>query len=82
MSTPVGIKTAARFGIPVERIIGDVWAGSEADVLPAGTAAKGYQALAPFPGGDGFEIHQRLRQHILDVGKSDLKDKRYFGKVY
>ncbi|WP_020191631.1 ABC transporter substrate-binding protein, partial [Pseudomonas putida] len=82
VSTPVGIKTAARFGIPVERIIGDVWAGSEADVLPAGTAAKGYQALAPFPGGDGFEIHQRLRQHILDVGKSDLKDKRYFGKVY
>lgn len=82
VSTPVGIKTAARFGIPVERIIGDVWAGSEADVLPAGTAAKGYQALAPFPGGDGFEIHQRLRQHILDAGKSDLKDKRYFGKVY
>lgn len=82
VSTPVAIKTAARFGFPVDRIIGDVWAGSEADVIPAGPAAKGYQALAPFPGGDSFEIHQRLREHILNKGKSDLKDLSYFGKVY
>ncbi|WP_065757704.1 ABC transporter substrate-binding protein [Pseudomonas defluvii] len=82
VSTPVGIKTAARFGIAVDRIIGDVWAGSEADVIPAGTAAKGYQALAPFPGGAEFEIHKRLKQYILDTGKSDLKDPAYFGKVY
>lgn len=82
VSTPVGIKTAARFGIPADRIIGDVWAGSEADVLPAGAAAKGYQALAPFPGGAGFEIHKRLRKAILDTGKSDLKDPKFFGSVY
>lgn len=82
VSTPVGIKTAARFGIPVDRLIGDVWAGSEADVLPAGAAAKGYQALAPFPGGSDFEIHKRLRKFILDAGKSDLKDPKFFGSVY
>lgn len=82
VSTPVGIKTAVRFGIPADRLIGDVWAGSEADVIPAGTAAKGYQALAPFPGGDNFEIHRRLKQFILDPGKSNLKDTSYFGKVY
>lgn len=82
VSTPVGIKTAARFGIPVDRLIGDVWAGSEADVLPAGAAAKGYQALAPFPGGADFEIHKRLRKFILDAGKSDLKDPKFFGSVY
>ncbi|WP_374265647.1 ABC transporter substrate-binding protein [Zoogloea sp.] len=82
VSTPVGIKTAARFGFPVDRIIGDVWAGSEADVLPAGAAAVGYQALAPFPGGAGFEIHKRLKKHIIDAGKSDLKDTKFFGSVY
>ncbi|MBK4992285.1 ABC transporter substrate-binding protein [Pseudomonas sp. S37] len=82
VSTPVALKTAARFGIKADRIVGDVWAGSEADVIPAGPAATGYQALAPFPGGDGFEIHKRLKQYILDTGKSDLKDKSYFGKVY
>lgn len=82
VSTPVAIKTAARFGIPVDHIIGDVWAGSEADVIPAGAAAKGYQALAPYPGGASFDVHQRLKKHILDAGKSDLKDKKFFGSVY
>jgi len=82
VSTPVAIKTAVRFGIPADRLIGDVWAGSEADVIPAGTAAKGYQALAPYPGGANFEIHQRLRKTILETGKSDLKDPKFFGSVY
>jgi len=82
VSTPVAIKTAARFGFPVDHIIGDVWAGSEADVLPAGAAAKGYKAIAPFPGGAQFEIHKRLKKAILDAGKSDLKDPKFFGSVY
>jgi len=82
VSTPVAIKTAARFGVPADRIIGDVWAGSEADVIPAGAAAKGYQALAPYPGGANFDIHERLRKSILDTGKSDLKDPKFFGAVY
>jgi branched-chain amino acid transport system substrate-binding protein len=80
-STPVAIKTATRFGFPVDHIIGDVWAGSESDVIPAGTAAIGYSALAPYPAGADFEIHERLRKHILDQGKSDLRDKKLFGAV-
>jgi len=82
VSTPVALKTAARFGIPADHIIGDVWAGSEADVIPAGNAAKGYQALAPYPGGANFEIHSRLRKYIIDSGKSDLRDTKFFGSVY
>lgn len=82
VSTPVAIKTAVRFGIPADHIIGDVWAGSEADVIPAGDAAKSYQALAPYPGGADFEIHSRLRKYILEAGKSDLKDPKFFGSVY
>ncbi|CAN0620769.1 ABC transporter permease [Burkholderia multivorans] len=82
VSTPVALKTAARFGIPADHIIGDVWAGSEADVIPAGAAAAGYQALAPYPGGADFDIHRRLRKAILDTGKSDLRDPKFFGSVY
>ena len=40
--TPVAIKTAARFGYPVNHIVGDVWSSSEEDVIPAAEAAKGY----------------------------------------
>ena len=39
VSTPVAVKTAARFGFPVDHIIGDIWASSSEDVLPAGAAA-------------------------------------------
>ena len=82
VSTPVAIRTAQRFGIPADRLIGDVWAGSEADVIPAGAAAKGYQALAPYPGRADFEIHRRLKKNIIDTGKSDLRDVKNFGSVY
>ena len=82
VSMPVAIRTAQRFGIPADRLIGDVWAGSEADVIPAGAAAKGYQALAPYPGGADFEIHRRLKKNIIDTGKSDLRDVKNFGSVY
>lgn len=82
VSTPVALKTAQRFGFPADHIIGDVWAGSEADVIPAGKAAIGYQALAPYPGGADFVIHERLKAEILDKGKSDLKDQKFFGAVY
>lgn len=82
VSTPVAIKTAARFGFPVERIVGDIWASSNEDVLPAAEAGKGYLALTPYPGGSTFDIHQRIKEHILDKGKSDLKDPKSFGSVY
>lgn len=51
-------------------------------MIPAGDAAKGYLALTPYPSGTDFEIHKRLKQYILDAGKSDLKDKKNFGSVY
>ena len=81
VSTVVAIKTAQRFGYPADHIIGDVWAGSESDVIPAGTAAIGYSALAPYPGGTDFEIHERIKATILDPGKSDLRDPALFGAV-
>lgn len=80
--TPVAIKTAKRFGIAINKMLGDIWAGSESDLIPAGSAADGYCATAPFPGGANFEIHARLKKEILDTGKSDLRNKNQFGSVY
>ncbi len=80
--SPVGIKTAARVGFPRERIIGDIWTGSEEDVRPAGASAKGYLAVSVFPPGSDFKISQTLKKEIVDAGKSDLKDTSKFGSVY
>ena len=79
---PVALKTAARFGFPVDHIIGNIWANSSEDVLPAGAAAKGYLALTPYPAGTDFQILKRIKQYILDKGHSDLKDPKSFGSVY
>jgi branched-chain amino acid transport system substrate-binding protein len=79
VSTPVGIKTATRFGFHADRIVADVWAASEEDVIPAGEAAKGYMGLTPFPAGKDFDIHKRLKKYIIDAGKSDLRDLSKFG---
>jgi len=79
VSTPVAIKTAARFGFSADRIIADVWAASEEDAIPAGEAAKNYSGLTPFPAGTDFEIHKRLKQTIVDGGKSDLRNIAAFG---
>ena len=81
VSTVVALKTAQRFGFPANHIIGDVWAGSESDAIPAGSAAIGYSALAPYPGGTDFDIHKRLKTEILDKGKSNLRDQKLFGAV-
>ncbi|GGC54681.1 ABC transporter substrate-binding protein [Chelatococcus reniformis] len=80
--TPVAIKTAAKVGFPVDRIIGGVWSGSEEDVRPAGKVGKGYLAITPFPAGADFEILKKIKEHIVDKGKSDLKDLKSFGSVY
>lgn len=80
--TPVAIKTAAKTGFPVDHIIGGIWSGSEEDVRPAGAVGKGYKAVTPFPAGTDFEILKKLKEHVLDKGLSDLKDKKSFGSVY
>jgi branched-chain amino acid transport system substrate-binding protein len=39
------IKEAAAVGFPMEKFIGIWWSGAEADVIPAGAAAKDYKSL-------------------------------------
>ncbi|XUY29733.1 ABC transporter substrate-binding protein [Agrobacterium sp. rho-8.1] len=80
--SPVGLKTAARVGFPADRIIGDIWTGSEEDARPAGAAAKNYLAVSVFPSGTDFEITKTLKANIIDAGKGDLKDVSKFGSVY
>lgn len=80
--TPVAIKTAAKTGFPVDRIIGGIWSGSEEDVRPAGGVGKGYRAITPFPAGQDFDILKRIKTEIVDKGRSDLRDPKSFGSVY
>jgi len=79
---PVAIKTAKRYGFPVDRIIGNIWSNSEEDVRPAGDAAKGFVSITTHPAGTNFPILKDIKSSVIDAGKTDLQDPSRFGTVY
>jgi branched-chain amino acid transport system substrate-binding protein len=79
---PVAIKTAAKTGFPVDRIIGNIWSNAEEDAAPAGGVAKGFIAITTHPSGTDFPVHKEIDKHVIAAGKGDLKDPKRFGSVY
>jgi branched-chain amino acid transport system substrate-binding protein len=64
----VALKEAASIRFPMEKFIGNWWAGSENDVLPAGDAADGYKAISMHGVGDDYPIYADLKTHVYDKG--------------
>ena len=62
------VKEAAAVGYPMERFIGNWWAGAEPDVVPAGDAAVGYKALNFNGVGTDFPAIQDILTHVHDAG--------------
>ena len=79
---PAGIKTAAKFGFPRDKMIGVWWAGSEEDVVPAGDAAKGYVSAAFSASGTAFPVMQDIQKKVYGAGKGNLEDKSRVGSIY
>src|SRR3546814_2176501 len=68
------IKEAAAVGFPMEKFIGIWWSGAEADVTPAGDAAKGYKSLNITGVGTEAPIFDDIEQMHADG--NGLADKR------
>jgi branched-chain amino acid transport system substrate-binding protein len=79
---PVAMQTAKRMGFPVSRLIGNIWSNSDEDVIPAGGAANGYQAITTHPAGTDFKVVQDIIADVYGAGKGDLQDKSRLGSVY
>ena len=69
---PVAMQTAKRMGYPVSRLIGNIWSNSDEDVIPAGSAADGYQAITTHPAGTDFKVVQDIISEVYGAGKGDL----------
>ncbi len=66
------VKEAAKIRFPLDRFIGNWWAGAHADLDPVGAAGKGYLA-ANFSGiGTDFPALQDVKKLIVDAGKSQV----------
>jgi branched-chain amino acid transport system substrate-binding protein len=79
---PVAMQTAKRMGYPVSRLIGNIWSNSDEDVIPAGGAADGYQAITTHPAGTDFKVVQDIISDVYGAGNGDLQDKSRLGSVY
>ena len=63
----VAVQEAANINFPMQNFIGNWWAGSEHDVMPAGMAADGYRALNMNVLGD-LGVFDEIRTHVHEAG--------------
>ncbi|MEM1316670.1 MAG: ABC transporter substrate-binding protein [Pseudomonadota bacterium] len=64
------VKEANKIRFPLDKFIGNWWAGANADLDPVGEAGKGYKA-ANFSGvGTDFPVIADIKKHVVDAGKS------------
>ena len=75
------VKEAAKIRYPLDRFIGNWWAGADADLRPVGAAGKGYLA-ANFSGiGTDYPALQDILKLVVDKGNSKVKDRSDVGSV-
>jgi len=75
------VKEAAKIKYPLDKFIGNWWAGSHADMRAVGEEGKGYTA-ANFSGiGKDFPAIQDVIKHVVDAGKSQIDNKDHVGDV-
>jgi len=78
---PTAIKEAAKIRFPLDRFIGNWWAGSHADMKGVGEAGKGYLA-ANFSGiGQDFPAVQDILTHVVNTGMSQVASPDDVGSV-
>lgn len=78
----VSIKELSRLRFPMNRVIGFVWAASEADIAAAGwEAAEGYQALQFAGVGQNHKVIDRIKAMYAEEGKP-LPEKKMAVSVY
>lgn len=78
---PTAVKEAAKIRFPMDKFIGNWWAGSHADLNPVGEAGKGYLS-ANFSGiGTDFGALQDVITHVVDKGNSSVASKDDVGNV-
>ena len=66
---------------PRDHIVCNGGTGSEADVIPAGDAAKGYKSMTFHAPGAGFKVHQDIFKTLYDKGKGNAPKRESVGEV-
>ncbi|MDD9909452.1 MAG: ABC transporter substrate-binding protein [Ahrensia sp.] len=76
------VREAVKIRFPLDRFIGNWWAGAHADLDPVGEDGKGYKA-ANFSGvGTDFPALQDVKKYVVDAGKSQVEPDKVGDVLY
>ena len=78
---PTAIKEAAKIRFPLDRFIGNWWAGSHSDLKGVGEAGKGYLATNFSGIGTDFPAVQDVLTHVVEKGLSKVASPDDVGNV-
>jgi branched-chain amino acid transport system substrate-binding protein len=79
---PTALKAAQKTGFPANKILGVWWSGAEEDVIPAGSAAKGYMAAGFNAPGTNYPAIQDILKYVYAKGDGEMEDKSRVGSIY
>jgi branched-chain amino acid transport system substrate-binding protein len=79
---PTALKAAAKVGFPRDKMIGVWWSGAEEDVIPAGSAAKGFIAAGFNAPGSDYPVMKEIKKYVYAKGKGEFEDESRFGSIY
>jgi branched-chain amino acid transport system substrate-binding protein len=79
---PTAVKEAAKIGYPMNRFVGNWWAGNDDDARPTGMDAKGYTSLDLNAVGTNFPAIQDIIKYVVDKGKSQVTSKDKVGENF
>lgn len=78
---PTAIKEAAKIRFPLDKFIGNWWAGAHADLKAVGEEGKGYLAANVSGIGQEFPAIQDIMTHVVDKGLSKVASADDVGNV-
>ncbi len=79
---PTAVKEASKIGYPMNRLVGNWWAGNDDDARPGGADAKGYSSLDLNAVGTNFPAIQDILKYVVDKGKSQVASKDKVGENF
>ena len=78
----VAVKEAAAINFPMDHFIGNWWSSSEAEVVPAGSGAKGYKGATFNGAGSNWQVHQDILKHLYNGDMAKAKENNWGEVLY
>lgn len=77
---PTVIREAIKNSFPMDRLVGNFWAGGDDDGRAGGADAKGYKTISFHAAGANYPVMQDIIKHVVDKGLSKVSDKDKVGE--